>query len=351
MMADRLPLVKKGKDCLQVATDILEGIETGDTRDVESKLSLMKQDAKVLTTEADKLTKRLEAVDLFYQEKDADLLQQVGESGVKEKQLNSQKYNVESNLAGQRSVLRDKESQLSSAESDLQTAERKLRNAIDEEEKKIQIGSAVGGAVLGLFTGGVGFLVGAGVGAGIGAIVNACRDEEKDARSARNRRRDDVESARSAIRQSENQISSLQSEISSLSSQIHSLEQQHAQLHKLRDEIKAAIPVVKTSTEFWQMFKLLSEEGDDRTTLLGKIVAMANKKGDYHALQSRASQRTANTFFEAWETIESMASDGATNHMFSIDYTCVQCSSKCNALPHLSGSTFVCYTCHLAIAN
>ena len=345
-----MDIVRRGKNCLQVVTDVLTEIKSGNSMGANSKLHSLKQDAGILEREADKLVQRLEAVDKNYQKNDEDLSSQVGELGVRENQLNSEKHNIESTLAGQQSVLRDKESQLSSAESNLQAAERKLQSAI-EEEKNIQVGATVGGALLGLFTGGVGLLVGAGVGASIGAIVNACRDEEKDARSARNRRRDDVESAKSAIRQSESRISSLQAEISSLSSQICSLKQQRSQLHKRRGEIKTAIPIIKTSTEFWWMFKELSKEGADRTTLLEKIVAKANEKGDYRSLQSRASQRTASTFFEAWEEIESMASEGVSNHMFSIDYTCVKCSTRCNALPHLSGSDLVCSSCYLAISD
>ena len=347
-MASQFSVVKKGKDCLRDANDILTQIKSGNSVEVLEKLSLLKQAAITLENEADYLVKRLEKVDKLYQEKDAGLSHKVGELGVRENQLNSQKQNIESSLAGLRSVLRDKESQLSCAESNLQAAERKLKDA-EKEEKNIQVGATVGGALLGLITSGAGFLVGAAAGASAGAIVNACRDEVKDARSALDRRRADVESARSAIRQSESQISSLQSEINSLSSQIHSREQQRAQFHKLRDEIKAAIPIVKKFTLFWEMFKLLSSEGGNRTALLEKIVAVAHEKGDYHALQSAGNQHTANTFLEAWEEIESMASDSTTNHMFSIDYTCVQCSTSCKELPHLRGSDFICSSCHIAL--
>ena len=196
-------------------------------------------------------------------------------------------------------------------------------------------------------TGGAGFFMGAAAGAGVGAFLNACMDEEKDARSARNRRRDDIDSAKSAIKRSENEISSLQSNINSLSSQIQTLEQQRAELHTLRDKVRMAIPIIKTSIEFWQMFKELSKEGADRTTLLEKIVAKANERGDYH-LECRGGLRTASTFFEAWKKIESVASEGVSNHMFSIDYTCVKCSTRCNALPHLNGtdSSFVCSSCY-----
>ena len=343
-MASEFPIVKKGNNCLQVAKLVLAEIRSGNSVQVTERLCSLRQDVATLENEADHLTKRFEAVDKYCQDQDAELSRQIGELGVRESQLREQKKEIENSLDGQQRVLQDTQSQLSSAQNNLQEAARKLKKA-KEEENKIKVGATVGGALLGLFTGGAGFLVGAGVGAGIGAIVNDCRQKEKDARSALDRRRADVKSADSAIRQSKSKISSLQSNINSLSSQIHSLEQQREELHKLRGEVKAAIPIVKTSIRFWQMFRQITKEGGDHTALLEKIVAMANEKGDYHALQSAGSQRIANTFFEAWEEIESMACEGTSSHMFSIDYTCVQCSRRCNGLPYLSDSDFVCSSC------
>ena len=346
-MSSQTSLVEKGKRCVVAASEVLKYIEMGQTVDANSKLMSLQKDAAVVANEADKLAKRLEAVDKHYQEMDAELHCQVGQLGVQEERVKTEKINSESNLAGQRSVLCDKESQLSSADSDLRRAEGKLREAI-KEEKTIQIGSAVGGAVLGLFTGGIGLLVGAGVGAGIGAIVNSCRDEEKDARSARDRRRSDLDSAKSAVQSSESKVSSLASEINRLALDIQRLEQQRQEIHKNRSEIKAAIPVLKYSTQFWLLFKQLSEDAGNRSTLLNKIVNKAHQRGSSEILQSNGGERTKNTFFEAWESLGVAAADGS-NHMFSIDYICVKCRTACKALPFLSGLDFICSTCHLAI--
>ncbi|XP_064406330.1 uncharacterized protein LOC135351288 [Halichondria panicea] len=347
-MSSQTSLVEKGKHCVAVASEVLKHNEMGQTVDASSKLVSMQKDAAVLANEAEKLAKRLEAVDDHYQEMDAKLHRQVGQLGMQEETLKTGKKNSESILAGQQSVLRNKESQLSSAESDLQRAEGKLRDAI-KEEKSIQIGSAVGGAVLGLFTGGIGLLVGAGVGASIGAIVNACRDEEKDARSARGRRKSDVDSAKSAVQSSENQISSLASQIKDLALQIQRLEQKRQEIHQKRSEIKTAIPVLKNSTQFWLLFKQLSEDGENRSTLLNKIVKKAHERESYEMFQSNGSQSAANTFFEAWKSIEVAAADGFSNHIYSIDYNCVKCSSACKALPFLRGPDFICSICHLAL--
>ena len=352
-MSSQTSLVEKGKHCVAVASEVLKHIEIGETIygqtvDASSKLVSVQKDAAVLTNEAEKLAKRLEAMDKHYQEMDAELHCQVGQLGMQEEKMKTQKINCESNLAGQRSVLPDRESQLSSAESDLQRAEGKLRDAI-EKLKDIQIASAVGGAVLGLFTLGIGgLLVDAGVAASIGAIVNACRDEEKDARSARDCRRSDLDSAKSAVKYSEIEVSCLASQINHLALDIQRLEQQRQEIHKKRGEIKAVILIFKDSTQFWPLFKQLSEDVENCSTLLKKIVNKKHERGSYEILQADGSQRTTNTFFEAWESIEVAAADGYSNynHMFSIDYTCVKCSSACKTMPFLSGLNFICSTCH-----
>ncbi len=349
-MSSNYSLVENGKHCVAVASEVLQDIESGRTEVANSKLISIQRDATVLANEGAKLATRLEAADTHYQKKDAELHQQIGKLGVQENQVKENKKNVETRLAQQQSVLQDKQSRLSQAESDLQAAERKLEKA-KKEEKNIQIGSTIGGAVLGLFTGGVGFAIGAAAGAGVGAIVNACRDEEKDARSARNRRSNDVDQAVSAIRSSESEISSHLSEIETLASSIQDLEKQRGKLHDKRSEIKAVIPVLKNSTNFWLLFKQLSEHGENRSLLLKKIVGFASKKDSYKVFQSNASQRVVSTFIESWESIGAIAAEGCSDHMFSIEYACTNCRNACNALPHLRGAEFVCLTCHLALTQ
>ncbi len=218
-MTSETSLVEKGNLCLVAASEVLQDFELGRVDLSDNKLKLIEKDAVILAKEADKLALQLEAVDKVYQQKDDELFHQIGKLGIQENEEKQKKMNAEATLRGQQSILQDKESQLCSAESNLQTAERKLREAI-KEEKNIQVGATIGGALLGLFTGGAGFLVGAAAGAGIGALVNACRDEEKDARSARNRRRNDVSQAKSAVQSSHSEISSHESLIQILASKI-----------------------------------------------------------------------------------------------------------------------------------
>ena len=338
-------IVRKGENCLQLAKDVVKNtkLSTSKPENIKSKLLLLKMDAMILDDEAKELIRRLDAVSLSIENKDADLSCQVGDSRVRENQLNREKQNMESNLAGQRNVLRDKESQLSSAERNLQAAERKLRDR-EKEERKIQVGATLGGALLGLFTGGAGFLIGAAAGASIGAIVNAYRDEVKDARSALDCRRADVESAKSAVQQSESQISSLKSEINSLSSHIRSLESEITQLREKRARIN---PEIENFKEFWQDFRLAVEIGGDMTAKLETVIIKANEESLYQVFKSRAKLLIVRTFFEAWKEIASIACEDASNHiMLPVKYTCARCSTiSFNDLPHLSGSNFLCSSC------
>lgn len=201
-----------------------------------------------------------------------------------------------------------------------------------------------------MFTGRIGFVVGAVAGVGIGAVVNACRDEEKDARATVGCRSSDLENAHSAVNESQRRVSNIESQIKNKIKEIENKKQQRLQLHKRVDEIKARIVLVKKLVEFWLLFKQISEHGVNRTELLQKIATRATEKGDYRALQSKSSQRIANTFIEAWEEMETTAEHGRSNHILEIEYRCSQCSLQYTTLPNVDGSTLVCMKCHSKLA-
>ena len=201
-----------------------------------------------------------------------------------------------------------------------------------------------------MFTGRIGFVVGAVAGVGIGAVVNACRDEEKDARATVGCRSSDLENARSAVNESQRRVSNIESKIKNKIKEIENKKQQRLQLHKRVDKIKARIVLVKKSVEFWLLFKQISEHGVDCTELLQKIATRVTEKGDYRALQSKSSQCIANTFIEAWEEMETTAEHGRLNHILEIEYRCSQCSLQYTILPNVDGSTLVCMKCHSKLA-
>ena len=344
-MSGHYSIVKKGKDCIAITKNALNDISSGREEMAIKKLSALQKDGNFLAEAAKELAEWLEAVDQHYQGKDEELLRQIGNLHGQESQLQSQQNVEQSQLTAQQNVLYDNESRLSSAEGNLRDAERKRRKA-EEEEKNIQIGSTVGGALLGLFTGGAGFLIGAAAGAGIGAMVNACRDEEKDAQAVVNRRRSDLESARSAVNESQRRISNIESQIRSLTQQIEHKKQERQQLHKKLDEIRAMVIFVKKSIEFWLLFKQTSEHGVNRPELLQKITTRAAEKKDYRILKSESSQDIAKTFIEAWVEIETIAEDGGSNHILEIEYRCSRCSLQYTALPYVDHSVLVCIECH-----
>ncbi len=342
-------LVEKGKLCVVVTNEVLQDIEQGRTDVADRKLLQLQRDAAVLANEAEKLADLFERIDEHYQEKDAELQGQIGDLGLLEDQEKARRINMETQRAAQQSILQDNQARHRSAEGNLQAAERKLREA-EEEEKKIQVGATVAGVVVGLFTGGIGFAIGAAAGASLGAIVNACRDEEKDARSERNRRSNDVNRAASDVRSSESEISSCSAQIATIVSNIQSLQNQRCELHNKTTKIKAAIVILKKSTTFWLLFKQLSQHGEDRTALLRRIVEHANTADDCEVFQSSASERVVNTFIDSWESIAACAAEGCSNHMLSA-IECADCKNECSTLPHLRGMDLVCSTCHLALGQ
>ena len=306
-------IVKKGKDCVAVAKNVLDDIGSGREEMALKKLSALKDDSNFLADRAKQLDERLEAVGKQYQDEDKELLRQIGSLNGQESQLNKQKIAEEGQLAAQQNVLYDNQNRHSSAENSLRNAEYRRRKA-EEAERNRQIRYAASGALLGLFTSGIGLMFGAAIiGVGAATIVNSHKKEERDAQDVVNRCRNELADADSAINESQRRISNIESQIRSLTQQIEYRKQQRLQLHKKAGEIKAMVVLVKKSVEFWLLFKQISERGVDRTELLQKIVTRAIEKGDYKALQSQPGHRIASTFIEAWEEMETIAEQGGPN--------------------------------------
>ena len=336
-------LAKKGKDCIKVVHNALDDIDRGRKEMALQKLSSLQEDGKRLVHAAKELAERLEAVETYYQEKDSEMLLEIRDLTRRETQLESQKYEEESQLAAQQSRLRNNEYRLSSAEEDLRNAERKREKAEEDEEERVRTGSTAG-AIIGTLFGGfvIGRQTGAAVGAGISTIVNSCMKEEESARAEVNRRRNDRDNARSIVYESEQKVGNVKSQIANLIIDIERMRQQRQQSHKKVEKIRSLIVIAKKSVEFWQLFKQTSEHGVDRTDLLRELVTLAANKEEYEAVKSESSPE----FIDAWEDLENKTVYGGPNHIMQIDYKCSRCSVQCIALPHIVGSAFVCTQCH-----
>ena len=239
MSVHRYSIAKIGKDCVAVAKNALDDIGSGNEKIALNKLSDLQRDGSFLADAAKQLAERLEGVDKYYQHKDAEIKLKIGELNRRESEMKRQKGGEESQLAAHRSVLQDNQNRLSSEEDRLRDAERKL----EEEEEKMQIGS-VGNALLGLFTTG-----------SVGPLLDIFKREEKEARDAVRRCRNDLDRARSDVNNSHRKISIVESQIRSLTDQIERMKQQCLQLQKEVDKIRSLIVFVKNSVYFWSLFK------------------------------------------------------------------------------------------------
>ena len=141
-MSGHHSLVKKGKDCVAVAKNVLDDIGSEREELALTKLSALKKDGSFLADASKQLAERLEAVGKHYQDEDEELLRQIGNLNEQESQLNRQKITEEGQLTAQQNVLSGNQNSLSSAENSLQNAERERRKA-EKEKENIQIGSTV----------------------------------------------------------------------------------------------------------------------------------------------------------------------------------------------------------------
>ena len=73
-MSSHRSIAKIGKDCVEVANTVLDNIASGEEAGVAlEKLSGLQKDASFLADTAKQLAERLEAVDKYYQQKDAKM--------------------------------------------------------------------------------------------------------------------------------------------------------------------------------------------------------------------------------------------------------------------------------------
>ncbi len=340
-------IARKGKDCIAHVNN------TGHADKASLQLATLKEDGADLEAEAQALAGRLEKVEEYHRQQGEDIQQKIGDYGHREEELQRQKSSVESKLSGQRSVLQSNQSRLAEAQSALRSAEQWRRNK-EREADNLQYSAMVIGAVVGIFTFGIGTLAGAATcaaaGAALGSLINELREEEKKAERHLECCRSDRSNAQSSVEASERQIHTIQSEIASISVQIEEMKQQRLRYHRDAGEVKEAIVFVRESIEFWQLFKEASAHGVNRTELLHRIVEKARETSNLQILRNSASQRVTATFMEAWESMESMAAEGGTKNLLQIAFKCTQCDSNHTALPYVKDESFVCTACYSKLA-
>ena len=85
-MSSHRSLVKKGKDYVAVAKNALDDIDSGREEMALKKLSALQRDGSYLADASEQLTEQLEAVEKYYQRKDAEVLREIDDLGKKERE-------------------------------------------------------------------------------------------------------------------------------------------------------------------------------------------------------------------------------------------------------------------------
>lgn len=336
----------RGRNCVVVVKQALREINAGNLSIATTKLSSLTVDSVFLAKEAENLAKRLEYAEKYYIAEAEQTARMIGRAGCEEEALRKKMANEESKLASQRAILEDNQSKLSSAEDDLQSAERKLESE-KENNFDVIVAGAITGAIVGLPFFGIGALFTAAAGAGGAGIVVALGDDVKRAKQNVESHKQDLSRARHNVSESERCVCRTKNEIHSLENKVNALKKKQCGFHQKAGEIKQGIAILKSSVQFWKLFKQASEHGTIRTTLLQQIVKKANEMADYTIIFERSgSKRVAKSFLDAWEDIELKSFEGSSSHMLQITFSCSFCKQGCTALPHVSkNGNLACNSC------
>lgn len=166
---------------MAVVRSVSDDLKNGLSQQASTRLCRLREDIDHLAAEAQQLAERLDRIERHYICQGEEIQKDIGALGCREDDLRREMRIEETNLQSYRNVLQDNVSKLRSAESDVEDAERKLQKAEDEEGDDVRAGATIG-AIVGLPFFGVGALFGAALGAGVGAIVEACKDEVREAK-------------------------------------------------------------------------------------------------------------------------------------------------------------------------
>ena len=339
-------IIKKGKNCVELARKTVTEINQGNVEQASSQLAFLKTAGEELAERSGNLAKRLEKVQECNQEQEENTQREIAKCGEEERRLQSQVASAQSNLSNQQSYLQSKRSNLSYADNALGHAQRRLRDA-EKEADKTRTGAAILGGVVGLFTGGIGgVVVGAAAGAGVGQLINELRNEEDRAKRRLNDCRRECSNAECEVEKAKGQVSKIESQITSLLSQKQHFEQQRIKYHKKASQSREAIVFLQKSVEFWSMFQHLCDTGVDQGSHLQNIISIAESNANISALSEDPTKEIADTFLDAWEQIYTQAEEGSTRHIFQIEFKCTKCNGNYSDLPQVQQGKVVCNNCY-----
>ena len=302
-------LVQRGKNCIALAESLCTDITKGSLDAASKKLSTLRTNGAQLAREAQKTAGQLEEVEKRCLSRAEELQKKISALGCQEEQLKLRKSSLNHNLESQRASLGERERKLSQAEDALSDARRK-RIEKEKEASDRRRNGAIGGAIAGIFTLGIGAAVGATVGAGIAELVNTCvEDEERAERELR--------CCEETCRNIESEIDSILSkiltvcdEIIRLSPQIANLKLKRLEYHEQAGKAKEGVAFFRQASVFWLEFKQISEGAINRTELIQNILCKARKRDNFTFLKSRGSAKVGMTFLEAWTMMEEKFEQG-----------------------------------------
>lgn len=294
-----LQLVQRGKRCVTLAKAFYDDIVTNRTLVASTALSELHCYGRELESQAGHNAECAERAAEESKSQVERLQLEMSRLALQEQELNCRLSEIQAQLSNQQAILKDVENRHFNANADLARAKSKLREA---ERNR---GTAVlAGAVVGFFTFGLGGAVAAAaVAGGVGHLASNVEGAE----NAVHRYQNECANARSAISRTQLIISPLEIQIRDILTQTAQRKEERTIFHNKVTEMKEISAFYHNLVHMARMFRMICENGIDRTELLQRLIATAEERQEYTFLQSSGTLRVAMSFMEAWEAIESYA--------------------------------------------
>ena len=290
-------LVTKANQCLQ-----------SDPRAAQGHLAVIKKSVPTLLQELKKREVERENKQADLKREEASLERQINSKEDEKKNLKKQIDTIEEKKARNEALLNDARRELSAAESKKREAERDKDAAVAGT-----VGGSVGAVVLGiLFPPTLIATVPAVVTAGTVTITNADKDIDRS--------KGKISEAEYDIGQQKRQIQAANDSILDIERDISDLSSRQQCLYAERGQLRNTIVFLQQAITYFGQLQVAVEGGQQRTDLLHSMVDLANKKQQYKILDSRGGTKVANSFAEAWESVEKKFMDGDEAGYLRVDF-------------------------------
>ena len=305
----------------ELVTRASQCLINSDPRAAQGHLDAIKETLPILLQELKRREKELNHRQEELMREEASVIRQINSKEIEKNAQRKKIETIEENKARNEALLDD-------ARSDLREEESKKNKA--ESDRNQAVGVAVGGGI-GTAAVGVGAVV---LGvlfpptllgtvpaiAVTTTITAACANDAVTSNEKIRNCSEKISQAEQDIERQERQIRTANDRIGDIERDISALTYRQQSLYAELGQMRNTITFLQQAITYFGQLKVAVEGGQQRTSLLRRMVDQINEKQKYTILDSRGGTTVLNSFSEAWNRVENEVIKGDKAGYLRIDF-------------------------------